>query len=653
MALVKGTNCGFITTSPSVDPDASAQGTQDGYQAASKFTSPAGNNKVTEIGWYQDSTSNDAAEYSCGIYSHDAGDNEPNALIATQSTGQSTTANTDAWYKYTGLNISISESTTYWIATGQEGVSGANRLDRESDAGEQRDYKTAEAGPNYLSDPWGDSSGAGGYLNAYYAKYESVVTDLIINIIDTINFDENIAIDETGMIVAINDSVSVIENLTGNMSLFGISVIDSFDIAESVDTPDLPLPASVNDPLSIDESISSFMNLGDVAIIDTMAIDENVGTPNLPVIANINDLLSFAENIDKPDLPLPASVNDLLNIRDEQWDNTDCVIALAFNSWSKGNGTSDKNSGNMPSYPNNPYTSVIQSCGVGEGYLYNNGDGYFEMVDGGERVNMGDITELNSVQKFTVEIWLTPDTIDLSHMLLRKLKDADGYIQIEFHSSGNFYISVTNITYLQGYFDSSTKFSAGELYHVVVIVDLTQFTDANRMKLYINDELITLTYGGTAPSNTADMSSIDTFLGRDGSGTLDGRVYWFALYSDALSTLRVSANYKLGKDMGMYGNNTDDNMVLTNSIRADIPLPSINISDAVQLNEILGTPDVPMLPVVTDNAVVAEIINMLLSISGNISDTMTISEFVSLLINIKATAIDTINLSDPIPYRNA
>lgn len=61
MALVKGTNCGFLTESPSGDPDAGASGTQDGYTAVQNVTSPAGNNKIIELGWYQNFSSNDAA----------------------------------------------------------------------------------------------------------------------------------------------------------------------------------------------------------------------------------------------------------------------------------------------------------------------------------------------------------------------------------------------------------------------------------------------------------------------------------------------------------------------------------------------------------------------------------------------------------------
>lgn len=168
MALVKGTNCGFVSVAPSADPAATG-GAIDNFGIGFKATSPAGNNNVTELGWYQPLANNDAADYCCGIYSHDAGNNRPNALIATQSSGQSSMANTAGWYKYTGLSISLTASTTYWIAAGVENVTNQNQVDYAADAGEKYDWKFTATGA--LPSPWGASSGTFGRLIAIFAKY--------------------------------------------------------------------------------------------------------------------------------------------------------------------------------------------------------------------------------------------------------------------------------------------------------------------------------------------------------------------------------------------------------------------------------------------------------------------------------------------------
>lgn len=182
MPLVKGANCGFLLASPTVDPNAGASGTQDGYTAVQNFTSPAGNNKIIELGWYQNSGSNDVAAYSMGVYDDVSG---PNILITAQSIGNSTVANTAGWYKYTGLNIPIDAETVYWIGVGQEAVTGANSIDREASQGlgDIRHYGSLGSAPNYLTDPYA-SSGSGDYLLAYYAVYEAISTKHTVTFIE-------------------------------------------------------------------------------------------------------------------------------------------------------------------------------------------------------------------------------------------------------------------------------------------------------------------------------------------------------------------------------------------------------------------------------------------------------------------------------------
>lgn len=166
MALILSTNCGFVTVAPTTDPGGLGVPC-DGDGFAFRATSPAGNNIITEIGFWQGGSENDAAKYNVGIYNNNAG--EPGSLIATQSTGQSTT-NTPAWYKYTGLNISISPATIYWIAFGMEPVSQSNWTDIASDSGEL--YRFGAQDSETLPDPFVVDGGPA-YLISIYAKYEA------------------------------------------------------------------------------------------------------------------------------------------------------------------------------------------------------------------------------------------------------------------------------------------------------------------------------------------------------------------------------------------------------------------------------------------------------------------------------------------------
>ncbi len=168
MAVTRGTNAGFVTAAPSADPGGS-EVEISGFSWATKDASPAGNNKVTALGWHQTRADNEALAYGCGIYSHDAVNDRPNTLIDTQTSGQSTTANTPGWYSYTGLNISLTASTTYWVAaTCATEASKNNSVDSTVNAAERAARVTATPLPS----PWSGTSEYGRVV-AIYAVYEA------------------------------------------------------------------------------------------------------------------------------------------------------------------------------------------------------------------------------------------------------------------------------------------------------------------------------------------------------------------------------------------------------------------------------------------------------------------------------------------------
>lgn len=208
MALVIGTNCGFVGSAPSGDPSGNNTTDMDGRNIAVKDTSPAGNNVVTEIGWWQGMTTNDSATYEAGIYSHDSGNNSPDTLIGSVATGQSCPATTAQWNKYTGLNISISGSTVYWIAVGIVGVTNPCSMDRDTISGARRGYVADANGT--LDASWGASftasddnmlgiyavyeeASASGNPMYYYAQMAQRIKDKWRNLIRIPGFDEIMA----------------------------------------------------------------------------------------------------------------------------------------------------------------------------------------------------------------------------------------------------------------------------------------------------------------------------------------------------------------------------------------------------------------------------------------------------------------------------
>ena len=175
MAVVLGESAGIITAAAFHDHDpAGTGGTIDGYTVAGKYTSPAGTNRIIEIGWYL-SVDTSAAAYECGVYTNDpTGDSnngKPNVKVGSFATGQSTILSTQGWYKYTGLNITIDASTIYWVAVGVSNV-GAPQTDTSSSTGDRYGYKAVADG--VLTDPWGTTDGGvAKSVAAIYAIYEA------------------------------------------------------------------------------------------------------------------------------------------------------------------------------------------------------------------------------------------------------------------------------------------------------------------------------------------------------------------------------------------------------------------------------------------------------------------------------------------------
>jgi hypothetical protein len=176
MALILGTNCGFVSAAPDADPDETSIGAIDNYKSAIRHTSPAGSNKITEIGVYSNSGANQAGELDVGLYSNDAVDDDPNVRLSSDLTG-SFSANLTGWAKTTGLALEIpAAATLYWIAVGVPNINPAFNTDYKT-SGARISYVTPYASP--LPDDWGAATEQS-YLLAIYAKYEAAAGGLSI-----------------------------------------------------------------------------------------------------------------------------------------------------------------------------------------------------------------------------------------------------------------------------------------------------------------------------------------------------------------------------------------------------------------------------------------------------------------------------------------
>ena len=165
MALVLGTNCGFVTARPAGDP-AESDYVVDGHCRGLKVVAPAGIVRVTEMGWWC-ANATDEGNYEMGIYSHNAGDDNPEALLGSDNTNAK---GTDAgWKIVTGMNIALTAGVTYWLGLQVDEIAGTTRLEYAADAGQKADINWNEA---TMPDPFGVSDDSDAYLNGIYALYE-------------------------------------------------------------------------------------------------------------------------------------------------------------------------------------------------------------------------------------------------------------------------------------------------------------------------------------------------------------------------------------------------------------------------------------------------------------------------------------------------
>ena len=221
MALVLGTNCGFVTNAPTGDPAGNAYEC-DSIAWAGKDTAPVGAIKVTEIGWWCD-TATEEANFEVGIYDHNVDDDEPEAVVGDLS--QTNAKGTDAgWKRVTGLNIPITASTIYWMAFQLDDTATKTR----GDYGSLADSKFVERYPNVTSllNPWETNYGSyDNLMPAIYAVYETVAqltegflevmgitTPTSAHVGDTINF--TIHTQNTGSVD--NFKVELSGDLTGS-----------------------------------------------------------------------------------------------------------------------------------------------------------------------------------------------------------------------------------------------------------------------------------------------------------------------------------------------------------------------------------------------------------------------------------------------------
>lgn len=166
MALVLGTNSGFVSVAPTADPVANTSGSVDGEAMVIKDTSPTGVNRITEVGWWvDDNTTPSDVNFEVGLYAADGAvvPGEAGTLLYVSRTNA--TGTTLGW-KVVTVDWEISSSTNYWIGVQVDSTAGVITSNKETSGGSGFDERVSMA---TLPDPFG--GGALEDADGMYAIY--------------------------------------------------------------------------------------------------------------------------------------------------------------------------------------------------------------------------------------------------------------------------------------------------------------------------------------------------------------------------------------------------------------------------------------------------------------------------------------------------
>ena len=159
----------------------------------------------------------------------------------------------------------------------------------------------------------------------------------------------------------------------------------------------------------------------------------------------------------------------------------------------------------------------------------------FDGVD--DYIELGSISHLQNATEYSISSWFKSPLNNLYQVIWGWFDGADGYLQLLLISDGSFV--VYNYRTSTAYGLSATGLvSADTWYNALVVFDGGGATNADRLKLYINGNPITLTYTGTIPTQTGTMLINTMWLGASNSPNfwgLEGNIDEVSIFDSAIS----------------------------------------------------------------------------------------------------------------------
>ena len=256
-------------------------------------------------------------------------------------------------------------------------------------------------------------------------------------------------------------------------------------------------------------------------------------------LGNINDLSVFSNVLSFSDVTaifnggVPNNISALSPIhywRAEQvtFDGTD---------WTLIDQGSGGNNGTSVSMPLTARTSDVPLFD-NKSFAY---DGTIDYVD------VGDVTSFSNTSTFTYSSWYKQTTLDVIAFMFGSYIDANNWIAIYTWSNGLHSVAIRKSgTNSYTSFDYSSVITAGQWFHFVAVYD-GNLSGNDKVKLYFDGVLVTLSYIGTMPTsigsgvNITNIGKADNF-----AQTWNGSINDVLSFNTALTQAQVTEIYNGG-----------------------------------------------------------------------------------------------------------
>jgi hypothetical protein len=203
--------------------------------------------------------------------------------------------------------------------------------------------------------------------------------------------------------------------------------------------------------------------------------------------------------------------------------------------------------GNVKSYPTTGTTWFDKSGNSNNGTLingptFNTGSLGSIVFDGtNDYVSVPKQTTFVNASQFTMTAWMKR-RLSNSKVILYQGADSNNDVAFELWDDGNAYFEVGNASNAYGYIANTST----DWQYLTMVFDGTLTGNSNRLKGYINGNLLSLTFaGGSIPSTSGPSNSVFSIGNSQGVGGnfSDGNVAQVFIYNRALSTSEVQQNF--------------------------------------------------------------------------------------------------------------